>query len=45
VERLQAAMLSGGAHDREVPFEDVVDNDLAEQAVAGDASSYNVIVF
>jgi NitT/TauT family transport system substrate-binding protein len=38
VERLQAAMLSGGAHDREVPFEDVVDNDLAEQAVAGDAS-------
>jgi NitT/TauT family transport system substrate-binding protein len=34
VDRLQAAMRSGGALDREVPFEDVVDNSLAEAAVA-----------
>jgi len=34
VERLQAAMRSGGALDRDVPYEDVVDNSLAEVAVA-----------
>ena len=34
VERLQAAMRSGGALDREIPFEHVVDNTLAEEAVA-----------
>ena len=34
VERLQAAMRSGGALDRDIPFEDVVDNSLAEEAVA-----------
>ena len=33
VERLQAAMRSGGALDRDIPFEDVVDNSLAEAAV------------
>jgi NitT/TauT family transport system substrate-binding protein len=33
-ERLQAAMRSGGALDRTIPFEDCVDNSLAEQAVA-----------
>jgi NitT/TauT family transport system substrate-binding protein len=35
VERLQAAMRSGGALNRDIPFEDVVDNALAEEAVAG----------
>jgi NitT/TauT family transport system substrate-binding protein len=34
VERLQAAMRSGGALDRDIPFEDVVDNTLAEEAIA-----------
>jgi NitT/TauT family transport system substrate-binding protein len=34
VERLQAAMRSGGALDRDIPFESVVDNTLAEEAVA-----------
>jgi NitT/TauT family transport system substrate-binding protein len=34
VERLQAAMRSGGALDRDVPFESVVDNTLAEEAAA-----------
>ena len=34
VERLQVAMRSGGALDRDIPFEDVVDNSLAERAVA-----------
>lgn len=34
VERLQAAMRSGGALDRDIPFEVVVDNSLAEEAVA-----------
>ena len=34
VERLQAAMRSGGALDRDIPFETVVDNTLAEEAVA-----------
>jgi NitT/TauT family transport system substrate-binding protein len=34
VDRLQAAMRSGGALDRDVPFEKVVDNSLAEAAVA-----------
>jgi NitT/TauT family transport system substrate-binding protein len=33
-ERLQAAMRSGGALDRAIPFEACVDNSLAEQAVA-----------
>jgi NitT/TauT family transport system substrate-binding protein len=33
-ERLQAAMKSGGALDREFPFEVCVDNSLADQAVA-----------
>jgi NitT/TauT family transport system substrate-binding protein len=33
-ERLQAAMQSGGALDREFPFEACVDNSLADQAVA-----------
>jgi NitT/TauT family transport system substrate-binding protein len=33
-ERLQAAMHSGGALDREFPFEACVDNSLADQAVA-----------
>jgi NitT/TauT family transport system substrate-binding protein len=33
-ERLQAAMRSGGALDRAIPFEDCVDNSLAEQAIA-----------
>ena len=32
-DRLQAAMLSGGAITRELPFEQCVDNSLAEQAV------------
>lgn len=35
VDRLQAAMRSGGALDREIPFESVVDNTLAEEAMAG----------
>ncbi len=35
VARLQAAMRSGGALDRDIPFEDVVDNTLAEAAIAG----------
>ncbi len=34
VARLQAAMRSGGALDRDIPFERVVDNSLAEAAVA-----------
>ena len=34
VERLQAAMRSGGALDRDIPFETVVDNTLAEEAAA-----------
>ena len=34
VERLAAAMRSGGALDRDIPFEDVVDNSLAEEAIA-----------
>lgn len=34
VERLRAAMRSGGVLDRDVPFEHVVDNTLAEAAVA-----------
>jgi NitT/TauT family transport system substrate-binding protein len=34
VDRLQAAMRSGGALDRDVPFEDVVDNSLAEEVVS-----------
>jgi NitT/TauT family transport system substrate-binding protein len=38
VERLQAAMRSGGALDRDIPFEDVVDNSLADEAVAAGAS-------
>lgn len=33
-DRLQAAMLSGGALDRAISFETCVDNSLAEQAVA-----------
>jgi NitT/TauT family transport system substrate-binding protein len=33
-DRLQAAMRSGGALDRDVPFEACVDNSLAEQVVA-----------
>ena len=33
-DRLQAAMRSGGALDREIPFERCVDNSLAEQALA-----------
>jgi NitT/TauT family transport system substrate-binding protein len=32
-DRLQAAMLSGGAIAREIPYEDCVDNSLAEQTV------------
>jgi NitT/TauT family transport system substrate-binding protein len=32
-DRLQAAMRSGGALDRDIPFEDCVDNSLAEHAV------------
>jgi NitT/TauT family transport system substrate-binding protein len=35
VERLQAAMRSGGVLDRDIPFGDMVDNSLAEAAVAG----------
>jgi NitT/TauT family transport system substrate-binding protein len=34
-DRLQAAMLSGGAIAREIPFERCVDNSLAEQTVPG----------
>ena len=34
VERLQAAMRSGGALNQDIPFETVVDNTLAEAAVA-----------
>ena len=37
-DRLQAAMRSGGALDRAIPFERCVDNSLAEQALA-EASS------
>jgi len=33
VDRLQAAMRSGGALERDIPFDDVVDNTLAEQAI------------
>jgi len=39
VERLQAAMRSGGALDHDIPFEDVVDNSLAEAAVATETKS------
>jgi NitT/TauT family transport system substrate-binding protein len=34
VQRLQAAMRSSGVLDRDIPFDDVVDNSLAEAAVA-----------
>ena len=34
-DRLQAAMLSGGALDRVIPFEACVDNSLAERVMAG----------
>jgi len=34
VARLQAAMRSGGALDRDIAFEDIVDNSLAEEALA-----------
>ena len=37
VERLAAAMRSGGALDRDIPFEAVVDNTLAHEAVAARA--------
>ncbi len=33
VERLQAAMRSGGALDHDIPFDTIVDNSLAEEAV------------
>jgi len=33
VERLQAAMRSGGALDHDIPFESIVDNSLAEESV------------
>ncbi len=33
-DRLQAAMRSGGVLDRAIPFEDCVDNSIAEQALA-----------
>ena len=33
-DRLKAAMISGGALTRDIPFETCVDNRLAEQAVA-----------
>ena len=39
VERLGAAMRSGGALDRDIPFERVVDNSLAEAALAARPSS------
>src|SRR5580658_10338178 len=39
VARLQAAMRSGGALDHDIPFEDVVDNSLAEAAVATETRS------
>jgi len=39
VARLQAAMRSGGALDREIPFETVVDNTLALQALAPPAAA------
>jgi NitT/TauT family transport system substrate-binding protein len=38
MERLQAAMRSGGVLDRTIPFELVVDNSLAEEAVAASGS-------
>jgi NitT/TauT family transport system substrate-binding protein len=34
VARLQAAMRSGGALDRDIPFDEIVDNSLANDAVA-----------
>jgi NitT/TauT family transport system substrate-binding protein len=34
VDRLQAAMRSGGALERLIPFDVVVDNSLAEEAIA-----------
>jgi NitT/TauT family transport system substrate-binding protein len=37
VERLQAAMRSGGVLDRDIPFDDVVDNTLAEAAIAANS--------
>ncbi len=33
--RLQAAMRSGGALDRDIPFDAIIDNTLAEDAIAG----------
>jgi len=39
VARLQAAMRSGGALDHDIPFDDVVDNSLAEAAIATRTSS------
>jgi NitT/TauT family transport system substrate-binding protein len=39
VARLQAAMRSGSALDHDIPFDDVVDNSLAEAAVAAETSS------
>jgi NitT/TauT family transport system substrate-binding protein len=37
IARLQAAMRSGGALDRDIAFDDVVDNSLAKAAVAAEA--------
>ena len=37
VERLKAAMRSGGALDRDIPFEHIVDNALAEETAATEA--------
>ena len=34
VDRLAAAMRSGGALDKIIPFETIVDNSLAEEAIA-----------
>jgi len=38
VDRLAVAMRSGGALDQDIPFETVVDNSLAEEAVAAGSS-------
>ncbi len=38
-ERLRAALLSGGLIAREIPFEDCVDNSLAERVIAEDPPS------
>ena len=40
VERLQGAMRSGGVLDRDIAFEQVVDNTLAEEAVASGAGGF-----